>query len=1247
MKPIDLLESPILPGPNLIEASAGTGKTQTIAGLFLRLLLEVTEEGRPLQVDQILVLTYTDAATEELRERIRSMLVQALHAFERGQSADPFLRGLIQRHAGERDQVIGRLRLSANCFDLAPIFTIHGFCQRALKDRAFESSSLFDTELLTDQSALMQEIADDFWRRNFYAASPLRLAFALRAGLSAGSFLPLLKSCISHPSLQFVSRSAEEAGMIAIRMEHTFVQLRELWRRESGQAGLRACFGSRRKWGNNPYNDDAKMAPLFAALDRVFAGAEILPKDLGSLRQFSAAEMRSRVTKLKRGAADPVPEHPFCEQCERLFIDADDHTVALRKLFFQEAQRELRLRKEQLKVLSYDDLLMRLREALGEAGETDLAMLLRRRYRAALIDEFQDTDPIQAGIFQRIFLPSPADGREEPHRLFLIGDPKQAIYGFRGADVFSYLQVAKQAEHRYTLGRNWRSDSSLVQAVNTFFGAGSQAFVVAGIEFEEVTPQGRADEVPLRINGAKQAPLQLWFYPRDREKSGEIPRKEAEAILPQAVAAEISRLLRGNNHIGDRPLRPQDFAVLVMTHHQAHVMQEALGLLGIPSVQQTQETVFASEEAIELLRVLTAVAHPSFEPAIRAALATRLWGVSGTEIHRLHGDEPGWQRYLEQHRRYFEEWSGRGFAAMFRLWATESGLRERLLAGPGGERALTNTLHLGELLQQIALTEKLGPSALLKWFAARAGSAEAAADEYQLRLERDENAVQIVTVHKSKGLQYEIVFVPFCWRESEPGRGGRLTEDAEIFFHDEQAGTLMRDLGPTFRPEHVRLASKERLAEQVRLLYVALTRARHRCYFAWGAFKFAGSSAPAWVLHPARGTFGQEQKATGLEESPWYWSLDFGAVSDEELRADLEARAAISVDQTGRPTMVVSDVPQEAGERYQTLEETAAESLRCREFSRTIETDWRVASFSWMTSGHRLDRVERTEEPDRDSDELNPVDGPGAARDLFGFPRGSKAGTCLHAILEQFELTDPDPRRLEDLVARQLRVHGVDAAFGPAVVLAIQRTLAASLDDDTAAIRAGDEDAKMRSGFCLNRIRSRLVELEFCFALRPLDRGALGRIFADLRLPAWAAAWPERIGQLMFSPMRGFMKGFIDLVCEHEGRYYLIDWKSNWLGNRLADYHPAAIQREMVSRFYLLQYHLYAVALHRHLQLRLPGYSYERHFGGVRYLFLRGIDPAAPGHGIFGDRPDATQIAHLTETLLAAPVNSSREVFKP
>ena len=1259
MTPFVLGSTPLEVGASLIEASAGTGKTHTIAGIFLRVLIESVLAGRPVHVDEILVVTYTDSATKELRDRIRKRLAEAAAAFGSGRSDDEFIQGLLrlcpERGSGVRpapgalepfsagtevgggqphflppdpSAVRERLRnslvLALNCFDLAPIFTIHGFCQRALKDRAFESGALFDAEIMPDQSALLQEIADDYWRQNFYEASPLRIAVALSHGLEPGSFLRLARGCLGHADLKFLTRAeGKPAAVLAQELEAAFDSARVLWGRD--RDAIEGKFENAAAWANKPYNEAAVVRSNLDAVGALLGESAVSARRLAAL-EFFATNCIAEKTRKKPTA--PPPAHEFFDRCRQFVRLQEDFVTALQMEFTGYAHAELRARKEKLKLLSYDDLLTRLRDALRGPGGAGLASELRRKYRVALIDEFQDTDPVQWEIFRTAFAsPSPpseggegggAEGRQAldsplspalsplvprggregasvDSGLFLIGDPKQAIYGFRGADIFTYMSAAGGARRRFTLAENWRSESGLVRAINTLFNAAEKPFVFDRIEFYPVQARGEANLRPLLIEGRREPPLHVWFCPRDGKP---IPKGRAESELSRATAAEITRLLNGHVTIGGRPLRPQDIAVLTMTHKQAAQVQEALRVLRVPSVQQTQASVFASAEAAQVLRLLSGIAAPWNEPFVRAALSTELLGASGTDLGAI--ESPAWIERLNSFREWFDLWVRRGFTAMFRHLLDHEAVRARLLALPEGERALTNVLHLAEVLHEAVLREKLGVGGLIQWLATRLEEQDAA-EEHQLRLERDENAVQLVTVHKSKGLQYDIVLAPFCWRGSELKPRNAGDDEQEVLFHDPSTGGLVRDLGPEPAEDHVRLARRERLAENVRLLYVALTRARHRCYFAWGAFSGSDSSAPAWIFHHGK---------PGAS-----WPLDFSEHTDEQMQGDVEAIVRASRDADGEAAMALSDLPQGPGSVYETKSGDAAALVR-REFKGHVPRDWRVASFSGLVAG------QREEAPDRDAAESPPgvvPAVPAPASGLFAFPRGSKAGTCLHKIFEQLDFTGTSGPTLEAVTQGELHDHGFPPAeWGAGVIAAVRNTLQVELDPKL-------------PGFSLSRVgmSDRVTELEFCFSLRKMAVADLVEVFARHGRQGVQGDFPEQLGRLTFSPTRGYIKGFIDLVFRFGGKFWLADWKSNWLGNQGENYGPDALRREMGSRLYLLQYHLYVVALDRWLRLRAPGYDYARDFGGVFYLFLRGIDPARPEWGVFRDKPEPELIQAL------------------
>jgi len=1173
--PFNLTETPLIKGSSLIEASAGTGKTYAITALFVRLIVEEN-----LSVREILAVTYTEAATEELRHRVRQALVQACQAFASGTSDVLFLKALVARYGEQSAEMEARLQNALCDFDEAPIYTIHGFCQRTLRDRAFESGLLFDTELVTDPSEFLQEIADDFWRKHFYEAGPILVNFALKNGFCPERFLALLRTCTNYPQIQFLSQ-AKDRGLdsLSAEMESRYQAARKVWFSEAD--AIRACFGSATKWGNTPYNDDESMAALFDQLDTCFSESDTAFEALACLGEFCAGRLQERKSKRSK---NPVPVHRFFELCEQLCSAEQLWLAGIQLAFVEYAKAELPRRKAERKIQYFDDLLTRLDNALSGPGGESLAKDLQARYRAALIDEFQDTDPVQYSIFRRAF----SGGKTF---LFLIGDPKQAIYGFRGADIFTYLEAADQATDRYTLGENWRSESGLVTAVNKIFSAAPGSFVFERIGFQEVVPKGKADAEPLTLEDRKEPPFQLWFWRRNGIK--EISKTLAAEVLPRVVAGEIVRLLNGNTRIGKRQLKPEDIAVLVLENRQAAKVQAALSEANVPSVLHTTANLFESHEAAELRRALAGVALPGDERLVKSALATDLFGVDGCQVAEC--TEGQWNEWLQLFHGYLELWSQHGFFRMFRHWLQRQQVRQRLLALPDGDRRLTNILHLGEVLHQAEAERRLGVAGLQKWFAEQMDQGKEVPEEHQLRLERDDNAVRIVTVHKSKGLEYPVVFCLFAWKDSGIERGG----EELVFFHDPaQAHRLVRDLGPDIADEHRQQAKQERLAENVRLLYVALTRARHRCYLTWGGIKGAGTSAPAWLFH----------RPPTAADSPLHETLEahFKSLSDEAMLADL---APLKEKSGG--ALAVSNLPEPATALYKP-DDSAGAKLECRQFKGRIQRDWVISSFTYFKAGLH------EELPDRDA-VAAPLKEEAPGEGLFALPKGTKVGNCLHEILEELDFNAPDAEMLE-LVNQRLEAHGLSqSGNGEAVHQMLRSLLQFPLVPD-------------RKDFTLSRIAAsdRLSELEFYFPVQSVSPARLQELLGKL---GWSPSVPAQLGRLAFDPIQGFLKGFIDLVFRFEDRFYVVDWKSNWLGNRMEDYSPEAIKDEMRRQHYFIQYHLYTLALHKYLALRVPDYDYERHFGGVIYLFLRGIDPARPERGAYRDHPPRSTVDQLSALL--------------
>jgi exodeoxyribonuclease V beta subunit len=1180
MRELDLF-IPLAGGTTVIEAAAGTGKTYSIAALFLRLVVE-----NEVPVDAILVVTFTEAATEELRDRIRERLCRAVEAFSGEQPADEFLAELVRRNH-DRLKALQLLALALASFDGAAIHTIHGFCSRVLQEHAFECSALFDTELLADQSHLLREIAEDAWRRNFYEADELFICYAQRNGCSVDGFFTLMKQVVSRFAIEILPEAnAVDTDLFKEQCLRAFASLKFEWRQARERVVKLLTAGSG-VLNQNSYKKTS-IQGWAAEIDAFLAGSDPLnfPEKLAKFTDASLA------AATRKGMA--TPQDPLFSVCERfleLAMELEDayrnNLLVIRTDLARMAGAELGRRKAQRNLRSYDDLLAALNEALTGSSGALLKERIRTRFMGGLIDEFQDTDPVQYSIFSGIF-----EGSSAP--LVFIGDPKQAIYSFRGADLHAYLAAVrgKGAGNSFTLLRNWRSTPELLNAFNTLF-SGELPFLLQEIEYRGVTA-GRYVQGEGLFPG--KPPFVVSYYPSHGEKT--LTKGKAEQLIAADVAQEVAELIRAGSRgeaiISGKPLVAGDIAVLVRKNHQGRVVQAALGELGIPSVMHGTESLFRSREVLELHRLLVAVLDPGNMQCLKGGLVTDILGWSPGELVAMHSDSPEWIDLLERFRNYHDKWLKSGFMVMAMELLALEGVRPRLLAYRDGERRLTNLLHVIEVLHRAELELELGLEGLIAWLAEHIAE-EPDSDEYQLRLETDESCVQLVTIHRSKGLEYPVVFCPFAWE-------GVRKESAPVFHRDDK---LFLDIGSEQLEDNLRQAKEEQFAEDLRLLYVALTRAKFRCYLTWGRFKHSGSSALAYLLH---------RPVLNGTEDPVAATTKFMASlgEDQEITA-LHRLAELSggsiTVETGASNPVTPVCP--APEHPVTLE--------ARTFNGAIDHSWRVTSFTGLISS----KSHATELPDRDAYQPR-VDESAAAGEvapagIFAFPRGAQAGTCLHAILERVDFAALSQDGLPTLVQEQLLAHGFAPEWIATVAAMVTDTLAAPLILGSEMVTLG----RLLPG-------SWRPELEF---MLPLESLAPDRLAAVFRRHGHAGAFPEKLADLGFSEVRGMLRGFIDLVFRVDGRYYLIDWKSNHLGNRRSDYAAGQLAGVMEREFYTLQSHLYSVALHRFLSVKIPGYDYDRQFGGVFYLFLRGIDKDSGDTGVFSARPCRELILELSDLI--------------
>jgi exodeoxyribonuclease V beta subunit len=1122
-------------GITVLEASAGTGKTYTIAALAARYVAQ----GLPLE--RLLLVTFTRMATGELRERVRSRLVSVEQGLGRALAggrgcgrelageqalgrapasapaiapaidADPIVELLTH---GAQDEVrLCRVRLQRALaeFDAATIATTHGFCQEVLGGLGIAADLAPDTTFAEDLSDLVSDVVDDLYVRRFRTAA--------RPPLTRAQAAAIAKIAIANPA--------------------------------------------------------ARIAP----------------------------------------AAGEVP--------------------AMRVRLAGAVRAEVEARKRRSAVMTYDDLLTRLDAAL-ERDQGHTAARLRTRYEVVLVDEFQDTDPVQWDIIRKGF-------GETGGTLVLIADPKQAIYAFRGADVYAYLEAADEAGERATLDVNWRSDQGLIDAYDALLTGAKLGH--EGIVYRQVRAADSHQDSGLR-GAPGAAPMRVRVVPRELVEltyAGFAAAKSAREHVAKDLADDVVSLLSSRAQVQARAgldarrwraLRPADVAVLVQTNRTAAQIREALDRAGVPAVINGAGSVFATETAREWLRLLEALERPASTIRAHTAALTCFLGWSAERV--AQADEDAW---ADVHRR-LHDWARvlreRGMASLTETVTLAEHLPRRILAEVDGERRLTDLRHVAQLLHAAASTEQLGVTALTAWLRRRIAEAidDTADEERSRRLESDEQAVQVLTIHRSKGLEFPVVYLPFLWES------GYTPPGEPVFFHDREAGDRrtidVATDGPQFRA-HEQQYIGERRGEDLRLAYVGLTRARHQAVIWWAGSKDSRNSPLSRLLF--------SRDADG-NVAPYGKHTPSDAAALERFQAlGGEAPGQISVE---RSTL------RAPAHWSSTLSEPRR--LDHAAFGRRLDWSWRRTSYTDITADAYEAAVESEPEEALVGDEPEPeagsavvVDSPaGTAPSLLAqMPAGTQVGTLVHRMLANtdFAAADLDAALAEQLQAAQ-SWRMVELGDPRVVVAGLRAAIETPLGRVVGGIRLRDVAAA-----------DRLDELEFEMPLVGGDEptgtltleliGELLRRYLPLDDPFFG--YGDRLSdESLRHHVHGYLTGSLDLVVRVSGeggpRFAVIDYKTNWLAateEELTVWHhrPAAVVEEMLRRHYALQALLYTVALHRYLRWRLPGYEPDRHLAGVLYLFLRGMagpqTPVVDGtpYGVFAWRPSGALVAALSDAL--------------
>jgi exodeoxyribonuclease V beta subunit len=1088
MERFDLLGPlPAAASTTVLEASAGTGKTFALAGLVTRYIAE-----GEATLDQMLLITFGRAASQELRERVRCQIVDAVAAF-----ADPSTVGenqlvayLIDAPDEERALRQQRLRDALAGFDAATIATTHQFCQLVLKSLGVAGDTDAGVTLVESLDDLIAEIVDDLYLAHFGQQRD-------EPTLTRGEAFRLAREVVGKP----------------------------------------------------------------------------------------CTELRPR---------DPIA----------------DTEPAVRVDFANDVLAELERRKRRLGILGYDDLLSRLAAAL-EADDSPSRARMHHRWSIVMVDEFQDTDPVQWQVIDRAF-----SGRST---LILIGDPKQAIYAFRGGDIVTYLNAARTAGDRRTLGTNWRSDGALVdrlQAVLRGAELGDADIVVRDVE---------AHHQRHRLSGApRNDPFRLRVVTRKalgRSMSRYFPIDALREHIPTDLAADIGELLASGATFDDRPLEARDIAVIVEAHRDARACYDALADAGIPAVYTGDTDVFTSPAADDWLALLEAFDQPHRAGLVRAAAATMFFGETAESLAR--GGDALTDRVADTLREWADHARERGVATIFEA-AQLAGMGRRVLSYQGGERQMTDLAHLTQLLHETAHREHYNLPALRDWLRTQREE-PGGATERNRRLDSDAAAVQIMTVWVSKGLQYPIVYLPFAFNRNVQQRD-------LILFHDE--GVRCLHIGGEDSLDYntvERLGRREAASDDIRLTYVAMTRAQSQVVAWW---------APSY--DEPNGGLSRLLRGRRVGESAVPDRCEPAKVNDdaalERLREWESAGGPVIEDSTAAPAPAVA-----AG--------APPPDLGARHFHRTIDTTWRRTSYSGLIRAVEPTGVSSEPEVAELDDEvadiplLQPASGADVPSPMADLPAGAKFGTLVHAVLET---ADPFASDLTAELEEQIRVH---SAWWPGEVAADVLATAMVPMHDTPL-------GPLADGVTLRQIglRDRLRELDFEF---PLAGGDLRAAAPDIRLADVGALLREHLGSedplvsysgrlmsdaLGGQSLRGYLSGSVDVVLRIGGRYLVVDYKTNRMGDgdlplTAADYDPARMAEAMLHSDYPLQALLYSVVLHRFLRWRQPGYQPSQHLGGVLYLFVRGMcgpdTPVVDGHpaGVFSWHPPASLVTALSDLL--------------
>jgi len=1201
------LDSATIPltGRHLIEASAGTGKTYNITRIYLRLLLE-----RELKVEEILLMTFTKDATQELRGRIDSFIREALTNWQSLCETDDYFYSINERVCSDKINFL--LKRALLFLDEAAIFTIHGFCQRALTQHAFASGLPFNANMSTNSNDLILEAVQD-WYRQLAKLDVEGFTLVAQFWSTPGTFVSSFSKAISHRS---------ELTIIDVQcIVDSFVLLAK-----------QAC----RALAENASFLEEGLVAHKKAEEQEKRETELVKLNTW-LTNIGDCENES---SLLTAIAQPMPDyllngnrHPkaFKTQLAQVLVSAKEikaqnknlakdinkaKAYQLVRIGIYQIREQVKQAKVQSNSLDFDDLINTLADCLQNPLQNQenldeknvLAQTLLAQYPVALVDEFQDTDPQQFSILQGIYYQDRQNNNENKHdkndiALYLIGDPKQAIYGFRGGDIFAYLNARNDCDYHWLMETNWRSSPSMVEAYNQVFlsndkldvndaSVGELSTFGYGIPYQAVLA-GKSNDLKIKQQSSNDCALQFINFTCEDEKV----KQSFRSIMATWCANEIVDLLSEDGSA--KKIKPQDIAILVRDGREASDIKEALLQANLASVfLSDRANLFHSEQAKQLIQLLEGILSPENERIYLRALACGLLGFNATSLYELQQDESAYQALKLNFYDYREQWQRQGFITMainlmhLHFKFSDADMQDKKA------RSLTNLLHLFEILQS-ASQKFLQPQELLYWFEQQCNEENINSIselEAEQRLESDGDLIRIVTQHGAKGLEYPVVFIPFATRHKDPLKFGNKSVNY-LEYHNEH-GQLCLSLDGDEQAKQA--MANEAYAESIRLLYVAITRAEHRCYILCTTFD-------KYALSPLGKTL------------KWQAEQDITHSLQQLVE---KAPKAISLQQVSFDDISVNTNFMRQSDQ--------AHDLHVSKFFGKIERDWWLSSFSALSRNLRHGGVSS---PDRDAAELfeNSQSNSMKNRSLLRFQlaKGAHSGNLLHDILEQsnFKSSDDIDNNLLESIKWPL------VKYGELVTGFDETDLVNWLNEILKAPLFVDKNQE--NSFCLSdiKLQNTLRESEFYFPMENTNVQSLEKLLTDHRSTDREYSSLGNVRLPNYKHLKGMMHGFIDLVFEQEGKYYICDYKSSHLGDDFSDYNQTLLRHNIEKNYYDLQYLIYSLALHRYLKQNIANYSVDEHFGGIYYLYLRGMidDPEHKNSGIYYRKITSYELMRLDD----------------